>query len=134
MQRTLSVQMDRYAAKLWLRQYHPTMDGGLWYGASELPNSRPKQVVQKLEVRYQGRVVPIMRGAYADLSEVNQILFFKNRRGEMVLRIEGGDAADSYRVYLVFRGGELIRRRVESGEFPRNFYEETHYVNIPVKD
>jgi hypothetical protein len=134
MQRTLSAQMDRYTAKLWLRRYNLSVDGGLWYGASELPNSRPKWVVYKLEVRYRNRVVPIGRGAYADLSEVNQILFFKNRRGEIVLKIEGGDAADSYNAFLVFREGALIRRRVESGEFPRNFYEETQYVNIPVKD
>ena len=52
----------------------------------------------------------------------------------MVLKIEGGDAADSYRAYLVFSRGALVRRRVESGEFPNNFYEETRYVNIPIKE
>jgi hypothetical protein len=127
----LSARFQDYTAKLWLRNYNAATDEGLWHGGCV---SIPKQVMRKLEVRYRNRVVPIARGAYCDLAEVNTIAFYKNARGEVVLKIEGGDAHDSYRAYLVFRRGELVRRRVESGEFPKNFYEETRYVNIPVVD
>lgn len=76
----------------------------------------------------------LRRGVYCDLAEVSTIRFYRNQHGEVVLVINGGDAHDSYNAYLVFRGGDLVRRRVESGEFPQNFYEETRYVNIPVED
>lgn len=130
-QRFFSTRWQDYTAKLWLRPYNASIDVGLWHGGSE---STPQWVVQRLEVRYRNRLVPLVRGAYCDLAAVNAIAFSRNAREEIVLRIEGGDAHDSYRAYLVFRGGELVRRRVESGEFPKNFYEETRYINIPVTD
>jgi hypothetical protein len=131
MQRTLQAKLGDYTAVIRLRRYDSRVDEGLWYGAELSP---PKEVVQRCEVRYRGRRIPIGRGAYCDLSEINSVYFYKNRRGEMVLKIEGGDAAGSYRAYLVFSRGALVRRRVESGEFPNNFYEETRYVNIPIKE
>jgi hypothetical protein len=131
MRRTLRAKLGDYTADIQLRPYDPRVDEGLWYGV-EL--SLPKEVVQRCEVRYRGRRIPIGRGAYCDLSEINSVYFYKNRSGEMVLKIEGGDAAGSYRAYLVFSRGALVRRRVESGEFPNNFYEETRYVNIPIKE
>jgi hypothetical protein len=131
MQRTLQAKLGDYMAKVLLRPYDPRIDKGLWHGGSE---STPKQVVHHCEIRYRGKVVPLMRGAYSDLAEVNAISFYKNQRGETVLKIEGGDAADSYRAYLVFSKGMLVRRRVESSGFPNNFSEETRYVNIPVRD
>jgi len=131
MRRTLRAKLGDYTADIQLRPYDPRVDEGLWYGV-EL--SLPKEVVQRCEVRYRGRRIPIGRGAYCDLSEINSVYFYKNKRGEIVLKIEGGDAADSYRAYLVFSRGALVRRRVESGEFPNNFYEETRYVNIPIKE
>jgi hypothetical protein len=114
-----------------LRPYDLRLDEGLWHGGSE---STPKQVVHHCEIRYRGKAVPLIRGAYSDLAEVNAISFYKNQRGEMALKIEGGDAADSYRAYLVFSKGMLVRRRVENSGFPNNFSEETRYVNIPVRD
>ncbi|CUU36378.1 hypothetical protein DCOP10_11713 [Armatimonadetes bacterium DC] len=131
MQRTLQAKLGDYTAKVLLRPYDLRLDKGLWHGGSE---SAPHMVVQQIEIRYRGKVVPLMRGAYSDLAEVNAISFYKNQRGEMVLKIEGGDAADSYRAYLVFSKGMLVRRRVENSGFPNNFSEETRYANIPVRD
>jgi len=131
MQRTLQAKLGDYTAKVLLRPYDLRLDKGLWHGGSE---SAPHMVVQQIEIRYRGKVVPLMRGAYSDLAEVNAISFYKNQRGEMVLKIEGGDAADSYRAYLVFSKGRLVRRHVESSGFPNNFSEETRYVAIPVLD
>jgi hypothetical protein len=129
MQRTLQAKLGDYTAVIRLRRYDPRVDDGLWYGAELSP---PKEVVQRCEVRYRGRRIPIRRGAYCDLSDINSVCFFK--RDEMVLKIEGGDAAGSYRAYLVFSRGALVRRRVESTAFPNNFYEETKYVSIPIKE
>ena len=131
MRRTLRAKLGDYTADIQLRPYDPRVDEGLWYGIELSP---PQEVVQRCEVRYRGRRIPIRRGAYCDLSDINSVYFYKNKRGEIVLKIEGGDAADSYRAYLVFSRGALVRRRVESGEFPNNFYEETRYVNIPIKE
>ncbi|MCL6534391.1 MAG: hypothetical protein K6U12_14090 [Armatimonadetes bacterium] len=124
-------EVGDYTAEMYLPPYDPRLDKGLWHGGSE---STPKEVVHHCEIRYRGKVVPLMRGAYSDLAEVNAISFYKNQRGEMVLKIEGGDAADSYRAYLVFSKGRLVRRHVESSGFPNNFSEETRYVAIPVLD
>ena len=131
MQRTLQAKLGDYTAVIRLRRYDPRVDEGLWYGVELSP---PQEVVQRCEVRYRGCRIPIRRGAYCDLSDINSVYFYKNKRGEIVLKIEGGDAAGSYQAYLVFSRGELIRRRVESTAFPNNFYEETKYVNIPIKE
>lgn len=131
MQKTLRARLGEYEAVLTMRQYVPSCDDGLWYGGSE---SRPQWVVKHVEVRYKQKRVPLGRGTYGDLAEVLNMLFYKNRQGEIVLKLEGGDAADSYCAYLVFCRGELVRRRVESTAFPNNFYEETRYVNTPIED
>jgi len=115
-----------------MRRYNPAFDQGLWYGV-EL--SKPTMVVKSLEVRYKGKpYFPRGRGVYADLAEVNRIWFQRLKDGKVRLVIEGGDAHGSYRAYLTFKRDELVQRRVEHGEFPNNFYEETRYVNIPVED
>ena len=131
MPRTLQANLGDYTVVIRLRRYDPRVDEGLWYGVELTP---PKEVVQRCEVRYRGRRTLIRRSAYCDLSDINSVYFYKNKRGEMVLKIEGGDAAGSYRAYLVFSKGALVRRRVESTAFPNNFYEETRYVNIPIKE
>lgn len=131
MRKRFTAKLGDYTATIHMRPYEPHIDAGFWHGGSESP---PKEVVHRCEVRYRGKVVPLGRGVYCDLAEVNRIYFYKNRRGEVVLTIEGGDAADGYNAYLVFSKGELVRRRVENGEFPKNFYEETRYIRIPYID
>ncbi len=129
---TLRAKLSDYEATLIMRPYDPAYDQGFWYGA-EL--SEPNMVVQSLEVRYKGEsCFPRGRGVYSDLAEVNRMWFQRLKDGKVRLVIEGGDAADGYRAYLTFKGGQLVQRRVENGEFPQNFYEETRYVNIPVRD
>lgn len=130
-QKVLKARLNEYEALLTQRRYARDYDVGLWYGAEY---STPRWVTKQIEVRYKGRRIPLGRGVYCDLAEVSTIRFYRNQHGEVVLVINGGDAHDSYNAYLVFRGGDLVRRRVESGEFPQNFYEETRYVNIPVED
>lgn len=130
-EKVLRAKQNEYEAVLVLRSYARNYDVGLWYGAEYSP---PHWVVKQLEIRYKNQRVPLGRGAYCDLAEVSGIRFYRNQQREMVLVIKGGDAHDSYSAYLIFRRGELVRRRVESSEFPKNFYEETRYVNIPVRD
>ena len=97
MRRTLRAKLGDYTADIQLRPYDPRVDEGLWYGGEFSP---PKEVVQRCEVRYRGRRVPIWRGTYSDLSEVNHIHFYRNSRSEIVLKIEGGDAGNSIRPIL----------------------------------
>lgn len=128
---TLKARLSDYEATLILRPYNPSYDLGLWYGGEF---TQPKQVVKSLEVRFKGKKIPFGRGIYCDLASVNSIRFKQLKGRRVVLTILGGDAADGYRAHLTFNGSDLILRRVENGEFPQNFYEETEYVNIPVKD
>jgi hypothetical protein len=126
----LRAHLANYEVLLTVRSYNPTFDQGLWYGGSE---GRPRTVIQSLEIRFKGKRVTLRRGVYCDLAEANE-LRFKKQGQNVVLIISGGDAADSYRAYLTFKSGRLTQRRVEDGEFPKNFYEETKFVSIPFKD
>ncbi|GIV03368.1 MAG: hypothetical protein KatS3mg015_2198 [Fimbriimonadales bacterium] len=123
--RRIETAQGKYRAVITLRSYQPEVDAGLWFGGSE---STPAEVVQRIEIWYDGEPVVILRGAYSDLAAVNDASIRLLADGAE-LTIRGGDAADGYRAYLRFRNDQLVFRRVENGEFPEYFYSETHYVN-----
>jgi hypothetical protein len=127
--RRIETAQGKYRAVITLRPYQPEVDAGLWFGGSE---STPTEVVQRVDVWFDGEAVAIGRGCYADLSSVTEASIYLLTDGAE-LRIKGGDAADSYTAYLRFRKGELVSRRVEDGEFPENFFEGTHFVNTEPK-
>lgn len=126
----LTAKSGKYEAVLRLRNYNSTYDAGTWYGADI---EKPKKVVALLEVRFAGTRVGIGRGAYSDLSDPDTMKFTVSGRN-YILHVEGGDAGASYTARLTFSGRDLISRRVEDNSFPKNFYEETRYVNIPIKE
>lgn len=123
--RRIETAQGKYRAVITLRPYQPEVDAGLWFGGSE---SSPAEVVERIEVWYDGEPIVILRGAYSDLAAVLDASITLLAEGAE-LGIRGGDAADSYRAYLRFRDGELVFRRVEDAGFPEYFYNETHYVN-----
>lgn len=123
--RRIETAQGSYRAVITLRPYQPEVDAGLWHGGSE---AAPTEVVQRVEVWYDGEPVPIRRGCYADLSSVIEASIRLLSDGAE-LRIQGGDAADSYTAYLRFSRGDLVYRRVEDAGFPENFFEGTHFVN-----
>ncbi len=119
-----------WEATLSLRNYDSRTDGKGWWGGSE---GSPERVVQNLLVVANQRRINIDRSAFADLSNPRKASWTIHR-DHAVLVIIGGDAADSYRCFLTFRKGKLTERRVEDGEFPKNFYEMTQYTAKPVPD
>ena len=103
---------------------------GYW-GAVEGPG---KNVISAIDrARRDGVRYSIPRSAYADLADVNRVV--GRAHGKLYLiEIQGGDAADGYDARLTFKGGDLIRRSVASGEFPREHREDTVYTNLPAGD
>ena len=56
------------------------------------------------------------------------------RSGRATVTLEGGDAAVSYMASWVVVRGRLQRRRIESGEFPQDVWEEAVYSCCPQTD
>jgi len=73
------------------------------------------------------------RSAFVDPAEVNSVV--GRAKGDLfIIDIKGADADDSYDARLTFKGGQLIKRSVASGEFPREHREDTVYTNLPAGD
>lgn len=126
----LKASAGPYRAELLMRPADKKLDSGIWIGAAESP---AKRVVQQLRVWFKGVEQPVARSAYADLANVRTLEF--ERKGKLYqLVIHGADADDGYRAIIRFSGGLVVSRRAESGEFPKNDYEETRYVRIPIKE
>jgi hypothetical protein len=94
-----------------------------WGGDETTP---PKKIIKTITVLKNGQNLFIPLSAYADLGNPNKISLSKLPRG-FRLTISGGDAAGSYDARLDFKKNEISRRRVASGEFPKEVWEETTF-------
>lgn len=102
---------------------------GFW-GAAE---RRGSTLVSSIDISYQQTKISAPRSAFADLANAHTFASMPNGK-QLIVTIEGGDAADGYKAALYFESGDIIKRVVKSGEFPRNRWEETKYVKLPVND
>lgn len=103
---------------------------GYW-GVEGEPTLRP---IERVLVTHKGEAVTVPLSSYADLANARSVaLIGPSPRGETNLLIRGGDAGSAYRCTIRIRGGEVVGRRVEDGEFPKNFFEETSYVNREIE-
>jgi hypothetical protein len=121
--------MGSYAATVETREY-AAGDGIGWWGSDGTP---PERVCSGILVSYKGKPVHVPRSAYSDLSSIHKVEFTR-AAGDPKLLIVGGDAGTGYHCYLVFNRGRIVRRRVEDGEFPANFFEVTGYTAKAVRD
>lgn len=87
----------------------------------------------RLLVSLNGQDVVVPYSAYGDLSFPHRGSFSK-KGNEVSLRMEGGDAGESYWCTISFRNDLCVFREVHHGEFPDNFYEKTYYVSKKVPD
>jgi hypothetical protein len=127
---TLKVE-KAVASKLSHRDYWGTMEG-IW-GPDTTFHEGPRSIVTRLTVAIGRDTVFIPFSAYGDLSEPNEVSVSSGGAGVTVY-VRGGDAAASYFASLVVLHGLLYKRRVESGEFSSERWEETVYSWIPDAD
>ena len=72
-----------------------------------------------------GKKILIPLSAYADLGNPTEVYLKKLPSHGFRLILQGGDAAGSYRAILDFKEDEIFHRKVVSGEFPKEVWEET---------
>jgi len=96
----------------------------MWGGDETSP---PKKIIKALTVLRNSQMVFIPLSAYADLGDPRKISLEKLPARGFRLIISGGDAAGSYSAALDFKNNEVSRRKVVSGEFPQDVWEETTF-------
>jgi hypothetical protein len=102
-------------------------DPKLWYG---FQGWTEPVLVRKIEIYYRGKRIDVPRSVYADLANVDTLAVETRKRGCVVL-VEGGDAADSYRLTIKVTGEHVDSRDLRDGEFPDNYWEKTIYHDDP---
>lgn len=96
----------------------------MWGGDETSP---PKTIIRAITVLRNGQSIFVPLSAYADLGKPTILTLAKLSGHGFRLTITGGDAAGSYRALLDFKNSEISRRKVVSGEFPKEVWEETTY-------
>ncbi len=86
----------------------------------------PKTAVLSVSLTVNEELVFIRSSAFSDLGSPKKLLLTENK-GKYCLTIRGGDAAGSYVAILQFSQAGLEYRKVASGEFPDDAWEETFY-------
>ena len=86
-----------------------------WWGTD---SGRPRRVTAELSLVLGGRPVVVAHRAYADLGDpiIPGGVSLSQSGRDLLLHLDGGDAAGSFRAKFVFRGGRLLRREVVRGE------------------
>lgn len=102
--------------------------GGFYWGGDE--DEMPKALVVSVQAWVGNDKIFIPVSAYSDLGDPRSVSLKLIKTG-FVLKISGGDAAGSYNATLSIEKGNIRRRKVVSGEFPDNVWEETIYSFIP---
>lgn len=96
----------------------------MWGGDETSP---PKRIIKAITVSRNGQIFFIPLSVYADLGNPIKISLEKLPAHGFRLNISGGDAAGSYNAMLDFKKDEISRRKVVSGEFPKEVWEETTF-------
>lgn len=99
----------------------------LWWGTDL---TLPKEIITDARISIGGVSIAIPYSAYSDLAEARTASLSVTSDGFSVT-IEGADAGGSYRAFLYFEGATIVRRRVESREFPNERWDEFVYRFVP---
>lgn len=123
-EKTGEVDVSIFVTKI-PREY-PYSKTVLWGGCEENA-SLPRKTINAIVVMKNKQQIFIPFSAYADLGDPGSIELKKVSAQEFQLTIIGGDAGSSYKATLVFKDNEIFSRKVVSGEFPEDAWEETRY-------
>lgn len=105
-------------------------DGSMW----GIDGGYPTFVVQKISLKLNGREADLPRKFWADISEISSAKIKEDTKKNIVLTIQGGDAAGSYVATFKFRKGVLVERLVRMGEMPDEIWEKTEIHHEEPKD
>jgi hypothetical protein len=95
-----------------------------WGGDESTP---PRRVIAAINVSVNDRKLFIPLSSFVDLGDPRQVSLRPLENNEFTLRIVGGDAAGSYQASLEFTTKAIVSRKVTSGEFPTDVWEEDRY-------
>ena len=113
--------------KMAIASGYPITSGFLWGGDdAELP----KTLVVSVQVWIDNEKIFVPMSSYSDLGNPRTASLKKIRKG-FEIKIGGGDAAGGYSATLSIENSNVRRRKVVSGEFPDQVWEETIYSFIP---
>lgn len=89
-------------------------------------STSPKRIIQSMNIKSGSNLVQAPLSSYADLGNPTRMWLMATEIGFRLI-IKGGDASGSYTATLEFSKNEIVRRKVTSGEFPDNVWEETSF-------
>lgn len=93
----------------------------------------PCSPIDYLEIFVNGSTLFVARSVYADLADLGEASLHKNKNGQFVLTLIGGDASESYTIDIAF-DGSLVRQRTfmsnESAQImQKTIYFASHSMN-----
>lgn len=107
----------------------------LMWGGDEI--EQPRRFMSAVTLKFNNQEVRLPLSSYADLGDPNSVKIETTKKG-FDIDIVGSDAAGSYEAILAFEniGGYMLlhSRRVKSGEFPEQAWEETVYSYVTETD
>jgi hypothetical protein len=95
------------------------------WGADD--TSPPKNIIKTVTVSREGQTVFVPLSAYVDLGNPVKIDLQNLPAHGFRIIILGGDAAGSYKAVFDFNKNGIYHRKVTSGEFPKEVWEESHF-------
>jgi hypothetical protein len=113
--------------KITIASDYPFKSGFNWGGGD---TELPKTLVSSVQVWIGNEKIFVPLSAYSDLGNPRTASLKKTRKG-FEIKIGGGDAAGAYSASLLIENSSIRRRKVVSGEFPDQVWEETIYSFIP---
>lgn len=97
-----------------------------WWGGFDAGQTN---IVSSVKILFGKKPVYVPRSAYADLANVRKLGIRKLAKG-CLIQMAGGDADSSFKATYTVVADRLVKRHVESGEFPEQNHEETTYTNL----
>ncbi|MGA2951205.1 MAG: hypothetical protein ABSD80_03115 [Caulobacteraceae bacterium] len=89
----------------------------------------PCVLLESLELKVGGQSVFVPRSAFGDLSDVGSAALRRIGAGQFALTLQGGDAAESYKVELVFDKAR-VRERILTDKEAGMVAEKTVYFDV----
>lgn len=112
--------------KIVIASDYPIKSGFRWGGDD---TELPKTLVGSVQVWIGNEKIFVPMSSYSDLGNPRTASLKKTRKG-FEIKIGGGNAAGSYSAILLIENSNVHRRKVVSGEFPDQVWEETVYSFI----
>jgi hypothetical protein len=128
----LEADASNYHVAFHSEVYSKELHGpSVWWGAYI---GEPRTIVTRLEVTKAGKRQPVLRGFFADLSNIHT-LSASVVGGNLQIDFAGGSAANGYfGVITCDSNGMPMRREVHYGEFPEYDYDVYQRFLKPIPD